>query len=132
MAAIAGHQGSITIGAADPFLAVVVNVHEWTGNWTNEFFNRNVFGDSVSGTKIYRGIYTLRGTIRGYLDDTVQLVVADLQPGTTTSTLTLTANTGQTYTGEAFLSNWNPTVQRVGSLNSYSVDFESDGDWTVT
>jgi hypothetical protein len=129
MAAITGTTGSVAITGT--WAASDVNVTKWTGTIESEFHNINVFGETAVGVKEYRGMYRLTGTIEGHLDDTVPgIVLTDLALGAAASALVLTSSAGRVYTFSGHIRNFKPNVQRVGALNSYTMDFSSHGDIT--
>lgn len=131
MAVITGVTGNVTIGAGDPFLAIVINVNEWTGSIDNEFFDSRIFdGTGTNAVQEYRGSYQMTGTLTGFLDATAVPVLADFNIGANTSTLTLTASTTRTYIMEAHLHNFTPSVNRRTGLNTYTVSFRSHGNIT--
>jgi hypothetical protein len=130
MAVITGNTGSVTIGAADPFLAIIVHVTEWTGSIENEFFDRRIFAAATDYMQEYRGAYQMTGTITGFLDGTVLPAIGDFSIGAGRSTLTLTSNDSQTYVMEAYLHNFTPSVNRRTGLNTYTANFRSYGNIT--
>ena len=110
------------------FATFIVNVYEWSASWTSDMFPAEVFGDTAKGHQNYRGMYSVKGSLRGVVP-AVTFPHANLAPGTAAALLTLTERSTKTWSGNAHLNNIQVTVNRRTGLNEFSADFESDGDW---
>lgn len=127
MARITGKTGNAVIATGpDPWDTFVVNVQSWSGDLSPDIFDADELGDTDDGHKFYNGMHVMTGTISGHLDDTIGPTTADFAPGAGTSSLTLTANTGMTYTFEARMTSLGLNVAKA-PLNTYSWAFTSDG-----
>jgi len=141
-----GFEGEVTLTATQEFAAVVINVTHWTLTVESEFFERDTFDSAapVHGTQKYRGMYVVRGTIDGFLDSAAVPLLAWFEPTTYSggTKLNTTANVrlqqhhdgvaGRFWEFEAHMTNWRPSTKRMGSLNSYSIDFVSEGNIVVS
>lgn len=125
--AITGVEGTVTF--TTNFASYLINVYEWTATWTSEFFSDEVFGDTVAGHTNYRGMYSVTGSIKGFIPAAI-IPHADFAVGKAAANLSLKERSAQFWKGNAHITDVTNTVNRRTGLNEFSANFMSDGDWT--
>lgn len=128
MPAITGVTGNAVV--TGNFSALIINVTDWQLTINSDLYDNALFADSNTNTiPQYRGLYSVTGTIHGHMDSAVGVTASHFAVAAAASTaLTLTASTGRTYSGPAFL-DFEFSENRIQGLVSYTATFVSDGDW---
>ncbi len=119
MAVISGKNGNVA------WTGMVVNTYEWTLDLEADIFPATTFDNTQFKRKV-AGMLDWSGTVAHRLDDTV---CADW-PGNSAA-LTLTQDTGNTYSGTAILAANRLTVQKEGEALGV-VDFAGNSDLLIT
>ena len=149
MAAFIGNNGTVLLTASTSFAAVVLNVFRWSVNIASDYYDRATFTASATAgsysKQLYRGPYKITGSLSLYLDSVGVFNGAWIQPGNDeaankqiTATLTLypAGNATPTvdkpkFAGKAILHDWAMNVKRIGGLNTATVNFRNQDEWTM-
>jgi len=133
MAVVSGATGDISfsLGSNDEYEELHAHLFAWTMRVVSDQFDATTFATSDVGRVVEMGLYTVRGSCRGFLDRHTHIVAASLAPDRQNiavgSTLTLTPFTGATYTLKAIVNNFGFASSKQGGLNSLTFDFVNDG-----
>lgn len=126
MAAISGQKGLAAWASAN----YDTNVFNWSLNISQGALDVTAFASTppVSKAFIPDGVYEWSGSFECYLDDTDLVTVPD-DPGTLV-VLTLTATSGQTFVGSAFVTSQEPNAS-IDDSQKVTCNFQGSGVLTI-
>ena len=135
MAAIAGYNGSVAWSAGvynSDTAGVSLNVRTWSLDYVADTLDTTDFTSTGDRTFI-SGLRSWSGTCESLLDGTASPLgdASDLGSlDSVSDVITITASSGKTYSGTAFVTGIHPSVA-VDGVNTVTVDFQGTGAITI-
>ena len=136
MPATQGYNGTISWETGGIFASfTTTNAKSWSLDYTADMLDTTDFTSTGDRTFI-GGLRTWSGSWEMNLDSATKILsdeanLGGTSPVTTSDTLTLTADSGITYSGLATISGVHPSVSTDG-LNTVTVDFQGNGPLTIS
>jgi hypothetical protein len=144
-----GQHGTLLFSTSTSFKAVLLNIFRWNLSIASKYYDRTIFAlSTVAGGDsklMYRGPYKITGQMSLYLDDTGVFDEAWIKPGYSTATGQQVTNTVSLFpfgdqsvatgkpkfVGEAMFHNWSLNIKKTDGLNTATVDFTNQNEWTM-